>query len=82
MKNVGVFEAKAKFSALVADAMAGKTTIVTKNGKPVAEVGPVKEQPNRAHTAAERLSALRRRLAGEGKLKNVNIRALIDEGRR
>lgn len=82
MKSVGVFEAKAKFSALVADAMAGRTTIVTKNGRPVAEVGPVKGAPNRAELAAKRLLALRRRLAGEGRLKGVNIRALIDEGRR
>lgn len=81
MKSVGVFEAKAKFSALVTDAMAGKTTVVTKNGVPVAEVGPVKGQTSPARVAMQRLDALRKRLAREGKLKGVDIRALIDEGR-
>lgn len=82
MKSVGIFEAKARFSALVADAMSGKSTIVTKNGKPVAQVGPVQAEASRGQVAAERLSALRRRLSREGKLKGVDIRSLIDEGRR
>jgi prevent-host-death family protein len=82
VKSVGIFEAKARFSALVADAMSGKSTIVTKNGKPVAQVGPVQAEASRGQVAAERLSALRRRLSREGKLKGVDIRSLIDEGRR
>jgi prevent-host-death family protein len=82
MKAVGIFEAKAKFSALVTDAMSGKTTIVTKNGKPVAEIGPVKGPADRAHLAAQRLGALRKKLSREGKLAGVDIRSLIDEGRK
>lgn len=82
MKQVGIFEAKTRFSALVSDAFAGKTTIVTKNGKPVAEIGPVKTSPDRATAAVERLRALRETLRSEGKLKGLNIRELIDEGRK
>jgi prevent-host-death family protein len=83
MKTVGVFEAKTRFSALIADAIAGESTIVTKNGKPVAEIGPVKStDATRAKLAAERIRALRGRLSRGGKLKGINIRDLMNEGRK
>jgi prevent-host-death family protein len=83
MKTVGVFEAKTRFSALIADAVAGESTIVTKNGKPVAEIGPVKSQDvTRAKLAADRIRALRLRLVRGGKLKGANIRELMYEGRK
>ncbi len=82
MKKVGVFEGKTRFSALIADSLKGETTIVTRNGRPVAEIGPVKStEVERGKTAAMRLEALRSRLAAEGKLKHLDIRSLIDEGR-
>ncbi len=82
MKTVGVFEGKTRFSALIADSLNGETTIVTKNGRPVAEIGPVKSASvERGKRAAARLEALRSRLAAEGKLKDLDIRSLIDEGR-
>lgn len=43
MKEMQLREAKAKFSALVEAAEHGETTIVTKNGRPAARVGPVEE---------------------------------------
>ena len=60
MKKVGVFEGKTRFSALIADFLKGETTIVTRNGRPVAEIGPVKStEVERGKTAAMRLEALR-----------------------
>ena len=83
MKTIGVFEGKTRFSALIADSLKGETTIVTRNGRPVAEIGPVKSTDvERSKTAAARLEVLRSRLAAEGKLKELDIRSLIDEGRR
>ncbi|HTU69876.1 MAG TPA: type II toxin-antitoxin system prevent-host-death family antitoxin [Candidatus Baltobacteraceae bacterium] len=83
MKTIGVFEGKTRFSALVADALKGETTIITRNGRPVAEIGPVKSRAlDRGRKAAERLESLRSRLAAEGRLKNLDIRSLIDEGRK
>ncbi len=83
MKTVGLFEAKTHLSALIEDAIAGKTTIVTRRGKPVAEIRPVSDdRATRARQAVERLRTLRRRLAAEGKLRDINIRELIDEGRK
>ena len=82
MKTVGVFEGKTRFSALIADSLNGETTIVTKNGRPVAEIGPVKSASvERGKRAAARLAALRSRLAAEGKLKDLDSRSLIDECR-
>ena len=83
MKTVGVFEAKTHFSALVSDALAGRTTIVTRNGRPVAEVGPVKASlAERGSVAVERLRRLRTKLASSGKTRGIDVRALIDEGRK
>ncbi len=83
MKSIGMFEAKTHLSALVADAIAGRVTVITRNGKPVAELRPISEErTTRASDAARRLRATRKRLAEEGKLRNINIRELIDEGRK
>jgi prevent-host-death family protein len=79
-KRVGVFEAKTHFSALVEDAIAGRTTVITKRGEPVAQLVPTDEaRRKRGKLAAERLRAMR------GALKlapGETIRDLIDEGRR
>lgn len=44
MKTMQLREAKAKLSAVVEAAENGETTIVTKNGRPAARIGPVEEQ--------------------------------------
>ena len=41
MKQVGVFDGKTHFSALVEDAERGETIIVTRKGKPVAQIVPI-----------------------------------------
>jgi len=79
MKTVGVFEAKTHFSALINDALAGKTTIITRNGEPVAELKPIDEgREARALLAVKRLRAMRSSLQGPP----ISARELIDEGRR
>jgi prevent-host-death family protein len=77
--RVGVFEAKTHFSALIEDAEAGKETIITKRGKPVARLVPTEEARRaRAKLAVERLRAMR----GALKLGHAEtIRDLIYEGR-
>ena len=80
MKHMGVFEAKTHFSALVTDAIEGETTVITKNGKPVAQLGPVPDaRRERALRAVERIRAMK------GILKlapGESIRDLIYEDRR
>jgi prevent-host-death family protein len=79
-KHLGVFEAKTRFSALIDDAIAGKTTVITKRGKPVAQLTPTEAaRRERARRAAERIRAMR------GALKlapGETVRDLIYEGRR
>ena len=74
MKTVGMFEGRVQFSALVAEAIAGETIIVTKNGKAVAELGPVRSNLTPVE-AMKRLLARRIHIG-------IPIRELIEEGRR
>lgn len=45
MTTINVYEAKSSFSKLLARAEAGETIIVARNGRPVAQLGPI--QPPR-----------------------------------
>ncbi len=78
MKKVGVFEAKTHFSALIEEAGNGETIMVTKNGRAVAQIGPVVARG--AKTKAE--EAMKRILASKATLGRLTIRQLIEEGRR
>jgi len=42
MREIGAFEAKNHLSALLDDAAAGETVVITKRGKPVAKLIPFK----------------------------------------
>jgi prevent-host-death family protein len=76
MKTVGVFEAKTHFSALIEEARAGETIVVTKNGEPVAQIMPFEER------RSERSEAMRRILSRRIPLDGLSIRELIEDGRR
>jgi prevent-host-death family protein len=43
MKQVGVFDGKTHFSALIEEAEHGETIVVTRKGKPVARIVPVEK---------------------------------------
>jgi prevent-host-death family protein len=55
-------EAKAKLSALVEAAERGETTIVTKNGRPAARIGPIEDasrtKPDKKPNFAEWLMSI------------------------
>lgn len=57
MRKLGVFEAKNKLSELIEQAEQGQTIVLTRNGKPVAELGPIGAH-SRAKAAAERILSL------------------------
>ncbi|MDQ2680267.1 MAG: type II toxin-antitoxin system prevent-host-death family antitoxin [Candidatus Eremiobacteraeota bacterium] len=78
MKTVGIFEGKTHFSALIEEAHNGQTIVVTKNGKPVAQISPLHDT-TAGDSAAE---AMDRILSSTARLNGVTIRELIDEGRR
>lgn len=79
-RQIGVFEAKTHFSSLIDDAIAGKTTVITKHGKPVARIVPTEEtEAARIDEALERLRALRGKWVLE---PGETIRDFINAGRR
>ena len=58
--TVGAYEAKTKFSELIARAEKGESFVVTKNGRPVARITPmVSFDRDKARQAIERLRELR-----------------------
>jgi antitoxin (DNA-binding transcriptional repressor) of toxin-antitoxin stability system len=82
MKKIGMVEGKARFSAIIADALKGETTIITRKGRPVAEIRPLTNaDANLRKRAVQRLESRRSRLASEGRLKDLDNRSLIDEDR-
>jgi prevent-host-death family protein len=74
MRSVGIFEAKNRLSELVSAAESGEVIVLTRNGRPVAELRPIIADKQQA---AARIRAMR------GLHVRVDeIRGLIDEGRR
>jgi prevent-host-death family protein len=63
-RTVGAYEAKTKFSELIARAEKGESFTITKNGRPVARITPTQTfERQRARAAAQQLL---RRLDEEG----------------
>jgi len=77
MRHIGAYEAKTHLPRLLDEVEAGDSITITKHGRPVALLVPVRGQRDQAATAAEALVAFRRR----HRLRGVAIRDLIDEGR-
>jgi prevent-host-death family protein len=77
MKTVGAFEGKTHFSRLLAEAEAGETIIITKNGRPVARLEPI--APDSQALSADAAFAA---LLAMDKPLGVDIRTLIEDGRR
>jgi prevent-host-death family protein len=80
MDRVGVFEAKARLSELVAKAERGRETTITRNGKVIARLVPAAKARGKSPNAAviDRIAAFGKTLVVKGR---VNIRELIDDGR-
>lgn len=77
-KTIGAFEAKNHFSALINAAENGETVIVTKRGKPVAQIGPVAE----SKPSLSPPDAMRGLFSINARLRGTKLRALVEEGRR
>jgi prevent-host-death family protein len=78
MDRVGIYDAKARFSELIAEVAKGGQVVITKRGKAVARLVPPETPPKGAPArAARRIRALCERL----NIRRVRIRELIEEGR-
>ena len=83
MTNIGAFEAKTHLSRLLEQVAAGEKFVITRHGKPVAQLVPLDKDDDetlrlRRAAAVERLKSV-----GNGnRLDQVTIRDLIDDGRK
>jgi prevent-host-death family protein len=80
VKTVGAYEAKTRFSELLADVANGETVVITKHGVPVAHIVPARKGFADAAAAIDDWRRYRREhniTLGEG----ITIRQLIEEGR-
>ena len=79
-QTVGLFEAKAHFSQLVARAEQGDEVIITRHNKPVARIVPLAR--GRRAVSTGRAAAIEALLAFEPiEVIDATVRELIDEGR-
>ena len=75
MIEIGAFEAKTHLSHLLDQVERGETIIITRPGKPVARLIPIRDERRRA------LAELKEPRTGRT-LGGLSVRELIDEGRR
>jgi prevent-host-death family protein len=83
MAEIGAFEAKNKLSELLDRVERGERIVITRHGKPVAELSPVavsEERRQRADEAWQRMRA-RARAAKLGEFNWAEWKAYRDEGR-
>jgi prevent-host-death family protein len=80
VKEIGAFEARTHFSALLKRVARGETIVITRRGAPVARLVPIAAASSRARReqAIARIKALAKRHT----LGGLRLKALRDEGRK
>lgn len=78
MREVGAFEAKNRFSALLDQVERGSEIVITRRGRAVAKLVPTGSRFDRAR--AKRADGLREASKGV-KLRGLKIKDLINQGR-
>lgn len=78
MKQVGVYDAKTKLPRLLQEVERGETIIITRHGRPVAQLVPIN---GGRRNIDDTIAAILEFRKGH-RLNGITIRELIDEGRR
>ncbi len=79
MPKVGAYDAKTHLPKLLERVEKGERFVITKHGKPVAELVPVtKRSPERIRAALESLKAFQ----ATHSLGGISVREMIEQGRR
>lgn len=78
MKQVGVYEAKTQLPRLLDEVEQGETITITRHGRPVARVVPIR---GRQRSVKEAIEAIREFRQGHT-LGDITVKELIEEGRR
>jgi prevent-host-death family protein len=80
MNTVSAYEAKTHLPRLLRAAERGETVVITRHGKPVAQLGPV--QDRRREEIAEVIERMKRARAQRPRVTVEEILAARDEGRK
>jgi prevent-host-death family protein len=80
MTTVTAYEAKTHLPRLLRAAERGETVIITRHGKPVAQLGPVEDR--RRGEVAEVIERMKRTRAQRPRVSVEEILAARDEGRK
>ena len=80
MTTVSAYEAKTHLPRLIRAAERGETVIITRHGKPVAQLGPVRDQ--RREDVAAVIERMKRARASRPKVSVEEILSARDEGRK
>jgi len=78
MKEIGSYEAKTKLPALLREVADGTRIVITRSGKPIADLVPHPGSMDNPATVIDQIRELRQGIT----LGNNNIKELIREGRR
>ena len=79
MPHIGAFEAKTHLPRLLRRVQTGERFVITRHGRPVAELIPFRpSDPNRVQAAIDDLKAFQKTHC----LGGLSVRDLIEEGRR
>jgi prevent-host-death family protein len=79
MERIGIYDARAKLSELIERVQSGEEIILTRHGEPVARLVP--ERRRRKGSGAATVARIRR-LASKLDIRDVDVRKLIEDGRR
>jgi antitoxin (DNA-binding transcriptional repressor) of toxin-antitoxin stability system len=79
MRKVGLLEAKQRFWELADWAARGERIGITKRGKLIAEIGPVRQEGVNLKEVFERIEKIRRKVKPH---PGITAKDLIEEGRR
>lgn len=80
--SMSIAEAKSQFSALVERAAGGEEITITKHGKPVVKVVPVRSERDKAKARQAFEEMVRLREETGASLGGLDWKALRDEGRK
>ena len=79
MTTVSAYEAKTHLPRLIRAVERGETVIITRHGKPVAQLGPIQD---RSRDVAEVIERMKRARARRPKVTVEEILSARDEGRK
>jgi prevent-host-death family protein len=79
MSTIGIYEARTRWSELIARVAKGEEITITRHGAPVAKLVP---SDGRAKTSVLEAIAEMREFGRKHKLRGLSIKQMIEEGRR